>query len=193
MGICYVKGEFPSWRWEMRNERKPTLLRSNARIHRAWAIKCQVQRDCAALLWSVRALEQDPPYDKSAAMRKHRTTFVSLDGVMQAPGGPEEDPTGGLPLALDVRLRARQHGLLNIRFRRQGSWLVLGRRTYQIFEAYWPYQPDDHPIAKTLNAAKKYVASRTLTMLHWNNSTLLRGDVARRSSLSRPNRAPTCR
>ena len=55
--------------------------------------------------------------------------------------------------------------------------LVLGRRTYQIFEAYWPYQPDDHPIAKTLNAATKYVASRTLTMLHWNNSTLLQGDV----------------
>jgi dihydrofolate reductase len=55
--------------------------------------------------------------------------------------------------------------------------LVLGRRTYQIFEAYWPYQPDDHPIAKTLNAAKKYVASRKLTALHWNISTLLHGDV----------------
>jgi dihydrofolate reductase len=56
--------------------------------------------------------------------------------------------------------------------------LVLGRRTYQIFEAYWPYQPEDHPIAKTLNAAKKHVASRTLTTLHWNNSALLHGDVA---------------
>jgi dihydrofolate reductase len=55
--------------------------------------------------------------------------------------------------------------------------LVLGRRTYQIFEAYWPYQPDDDPIAKTLNAAKKHVASRTLTTLHWNNSILLHGDV----------------
>jgi dihydrofolate reductase len=55
--------------------------------------------------------------------------------------------------------------------------LVLGRKTYEIFEAYWPYQPDDHPIAKTLNAAKKHVASRTLTTLHWNNSTLLHGDV----------------
>jgi len=55
--------------------------------------------------------------------------------------------------------------------------LVLGRRTYEIFEAYWPHQPDDHPIAKTLNAAKKHVASRTLTTLHWNNSTLLHGDV----------------
>jgi dihydrofolate reductase len=54
---------------------------------------------------------------------------------------------------------------------------VLGRRTYEIFEAHWPYQPDDDPIARTLNAAKKYVASRTLTMLHWNNSTLIHGDV----------------
>jgi dihydrofolate reductase len=55
--------------------------------------------------------------------------------------------------------------------------LVLGRRTYEIFEAYWPYQPEDDPIARTLNAAKKHVASRTLTTLHWNNSTLLQGDV----------------
>jgi len=55
--------------------------------------------------------------------------------------------------------------------------LLLGRKTYEIFEAYWPYQPDDHPIAKTFNAARKYVASRTLTKLHWNNSTLLHGDV----------------
>ena len=55
--------------------------------------------------------------------------------------------------------------------------LVLGRKTYQIFEAYWPYQGADNPIAKSLNAAKKHVASRTLTTLHWNNSTLLRGDV----------------
>jgi dihydrofolate reductase len=55
--------------------------------------------------------------------------------------------------------------------------VLLGRRTYEIFEAYWPYQPDDHPIAKTLNAARKYVASRTLTTLHWNNSTLLHGNV----------------
>jgi dihydrofolate reductase len=56
--------------------------------------------------------------------------------------------------------------------------LVLGRKTYQIFEAYWPHQPDDHPIAKTFNATRKYVASRTLTELRWNNSTLLHGDVA---------------
>ena len=51
--------------------------------------------------------------------------------------------------------------------------LVLGRKTYEIFEAYWPYQGEDNPIAKTFNAAKKHVASRTLKSLEWNNSTLL--------------------
>lgn len=107
------------------------------------------------------------------------STFVSLDGVMQAPGGPEEDPTGGFTLGgwsfayWDEIMARSMTG-----FDGKDRELVLGRRTYQIFEAHWPYQPDDHPIAKTLNAAKKHVASRTLTMLHWNNSTLLHGDVA---------------
>jgi dihydrofolate reductase len=106
------------------------------------------------------------------------STFMSLDGIIQAPGGPEEDPTGGFTLggwtfnywdeAMDISASG---------FDGKDRELVLGRRTYEIFEAYWPYQPDDDPIARTLNAAKKYVASRTLTMLHWNNSTLLHGDV----------------
>jgi len=106
------------------------------------------------------------------------STFASLDGIMQAPGGPEEDPTGGFALGgwmfghgdegMDISAAG---------FDGRNRELVLGRRTYQIFEAYWPYQPDDHPIAKTLNAAKKHVASRTLTTLHWNNSALLPGDV----------------
>ena len=106
------------------------------------------------------------------------STFVSLDGIMQAPGGPEEDPTGGFTLGgwmfgyWDEVMDLSASG-----FDGKDRELVLGRRTYQIFEAYWPYQPDDHPIAKTLNAAKKYVASRTLTTLHWNNSTLLHGEV----------------
>ena len=55
--------------------------------------------------------------------------------------------------------------------------LVLGRKTYEIFEAYWPYQSEDNPIARTLNAAKKHVASRTLKSLQWKNSSLLGGDV----------------
>ena len=106
------------------------------------------------------------------------STFVSLDGILQAPGGPEEDPTGGFTLGgwmfgyADESMDVSASG-----FDGKGRELVLGRRTYQIFEAYWPYQAADNPIAQTLNAAKKYVASRTLTTLHWNNSTLLQGDV----------------
>jgi dihydrofolate reductase len=106
------------------------------------------------------------------------STFASLDGIMQAPGGPEEDPTGGFTLGGwmfsygDESMDISASG-----FDGKDRELLLGRRTYEIFEAYWPYQPDDHPIARTLNAAKKYVASRTLTVLRWNNSTLLHGDV----------------
>jgi len=106
------------------------------------------------------------------------STFVSLDGIMQAPGGPEEDPTGGFTLGgwsfgyWDDSMDPSMSG-----FDGRDRELVLGRRTYQIFEAFWPNQPEEDPTAKTLNAAKKHVASRTLTTLHWNNSTLLHGDV----------------
>jgi len=106
------------------------------------------------------------------------SAFASLDGIMQAPGGPEEDPTGGFaPGGWMFGYADESMDFSASGFDGKDRELVLGRRTYQIFEAYWPYQPDDHPIAKTLNAAKKYVASRTLTTLHWNNSTLLHGDV----------------
>ena len=106
------------------------------------------------------------------------STFVSLDGIMQAPGGPEEDPTGGFALGgwmfgfADESMDISESG-----FDGKDRELLLGRRTYEIFGAYWPYQPDDHPVAMTLNAAKKHVASRTLTALRWNNSALLDGDV----------------
>ena len=106
------------------------------------------------------------------------STFASLDGIMQAPGGPEEDPTGGFALGgwlfhyMDEGVDISAAG-----FDGKNRELVLGRRTYEIFEAYWPHQPQDNPIAVTLNAAKKHVASRTLSVLNWNNSTLLRGDV----------------
>ena len=106
------------------------------------------------------------------------STFASLDGVMQAPGGPEEDPTGGFALGgWMFRYGDDSADISAAGFDGKDRELVLGRRTYQIFEAYWPYQPHDDPIAKTLNAAKKHVASRTLTTLDWSNSTLLRGDV----------------
>jgi dihydrofolate reductase len=106
------------------------------------------------------------------------STFVSLDGVMQAPGGPEEDPTGGFEHGGwmvgygDESMQISDWG-----FDARDREVVLGRRTYQIFEAYWPYQPEDNPIARRLNSARKYVASRTLTTLEWNNSTLLSGDA----------------
>ena len=106
------------------------------------------------------------------------STFVSLDGVMQAPGGPDEDPAsfpfGGWTFPYwDEETDISASG-----FDGKGRELVLGRRTYEIFEAYWPYQPADNPVAQTLNADRKHVASRTLTKLEWNNSTLLRGDAA---------------
>ena len=106
------------------------------------------------------------------------STFTSLDGVMQAPGGPDEDPTANFTLggwtfafwdeAMDLSVAG---------FDGKDRELVLGRKTYELFEAYWPYQSEDNPIAKTFNAAKKHVASRTLKSLQWNNSSLLGGDV----------------
>ena len=107
------------------------------------------------------------------------STFASLDGIMQAPGGPEEDSGGGFTLG-GWMFAFRSDESMDISasgFDGKDRELVLGRKTYQIFEAYWPSQPDDNPIAKTFNSTKKYVASRSLTTLHWNNSTLLHGDV----------------
>ena len=106
------------------------------------------------------------------------STFTSLDGVMQAPGAPDEDPTenfalGGWTFAFwdeDMDLSAAG-------FDGKDRELVLGRKTYEIFAKYWPQQPADNAVAKTFNAAKKHVASRTLESLHWNNSSLLGGDV----------------
>lgn len=106
------------------------------------------------------------------------STFASLDGIMQAPGAPEEDPTGGFIFGGWVFNHWHEDMDLSASgFDGKDRELVLGRKTYEIFEAYWPYQADDNSTAKTLNSAKKYVASRTLATLQWNNSTLLRGDV----------------
>jgi dihydrofolate reductase len=106
------------------------------------------------------------------------STFVSLDGVMQAPGGPVEDLANGFALGgwtvtyWDEMMGRSMSGLDG-----KDRELLLGRKTYEIFEAHWPYQPADDPTAMSLNAAKKHVASRTLTKLGWNNSSLLDGDV----------------
>lgn len=113
-------------------------------------------------------------------MRKLKVlTFVTMDGVMQAPGGPEEDPTGGFrhggwvaPYLDDFfsRVVSEQMGKPFV--------LLLGRRTYEIFAAYWPYtKGHDELIATQLNKAKKYVASMTLQNVDWENSQLIKGDV----------------
>jgi len=106
------------------------------------------------------------------------STFTSLDGVMQAPGGPTEDPTGNFELGgwlfafMDAEVDLSASG-----FDGKDRELVLGRKTYEIFAAYWPYQPEDNPIARTFNATRKHVASRTLKSLQWNNSSLLGADI----------------
>ncbi len=104
-------------------------------------------------------------------------TFVSLDGVMQAPGGPEEDPTRGfdhggwsVPYWDDMMMEIMTAGT--------GSYeLLLGRGTYEIFAAHWPHVTDG-PIADHLNRTRKHVASTTLERVDWNNSTLIEEDVA---------------
>ncbi|SEL25275.1 dihydrofolate reductase family protein [Nitrosovibrio tenuis] len=108
------------------------------------------------------------------------STFISLDGIMQAPGGPTEDPSGGFSLGgwiFHYWDEVMRHSMPMSGFDGKDRELVLGRKTYEIFEAYWPYQPADDPTAQTLNTARKHVASRTLKALHWQNSGLLNGDV----------------
>lgn len=108
--------------------------------------------------------------------------FMSLDGVSQAPGGPEEDPSGGF-----------RHGGWQLQYERgddtPGNWaldniaeaggFLLGRRTWELFAAYWPNAPEEmQAIAEPLNTKPKYVASRTLTEpLDWENSTVLEGEL----------------
>jgi dihydrofolate reductase len=105
-------------------------------------------------------------------------TFLTLDGVMQAPGGPEEDPSGGFALGgWSVTYWDEHMGEVMGRLMSTPFDLLLGRKTYEIFAGHWPHITDD-PAADTLNAAKKYVASKTLRSLDWANSVLIEGDVA---------------
>ena len=113
-------------------------------------------------------------------MRLTVTTFVSLDGVMQAPGGPEEDRSDGfeqggwlVPYADD------DMGQAMVGFFEDADAFLLGRRTYEIFAGFWPKvtNPND-PIAGKLNNLPKYVPTRTLADASWSGTTLLKGDLA---------------
>lgn len=103
-------------------------------------------------------------------------TFVSLDGVMQAPGGPEEDTSGGfqyggwtVPYFDDVVGSAMAEQMS------QPFDLLLGRKTYELFAAYWPQHTDEWP---GLNNATKYVASHAPMDVAWERSVLLQGNAA---------------
>ena len=106
-------------------------------------------------------------------------TMLSLDGVMQAPGGPEEDEEGGFrfggwtaPLADDGLVDAEEGAM-------SGPFdLLLGRRTYEIWAGYWPTAPDEAPPKKPFNDATKFVASRTGRSLDWGPAQPI-GDAAK--------------
>jgi dihydrofolate reductase len=106
------------------------------------------------------------------------STFLTLDGVMQAPGGPGEDDSGDFAFGgwsvnyWDERMGEVMGAAMSTPFD-----LVLGRRTYDIFAAYWP-QASEEQGAKPLNDATKYVASRSRPTLEWRNSVLIEGDAA---------------
>ena len=112
--------------------------------------------------------------------------FVTVDGIMQAPGAVDEDTEGGF-----------QHGGWQMAYFDEmfgqhvmGGFeatdaLLLGRTTYDIFAAYWPHQPDDDPIASIMNRLKKYVVSNSLDEAEWVNSTVLRGPVADEVAMTR--------
>jgi dihydrofolate reductase len=107
-------------------------------------------------------------------------TFLTMDGVMQAPGGPDEDRDGGFQHGgwLVPYFDERLVEIMTEWVRGAGAFL-LGRRTYEIFAGSWPRSTDPaDEIGVALNTRPKFVASRTLDQVEWNNSVLLRGDVA---------------
>jgi dihydrofolate reductase len=107
------------------------------------------------------------------------TTFLTLDGVMQAPGGPDEDRDGGFEYGgWSVGYWDERMGELALEIHLAAGAVLFGRRSYEILGGYWPKVGDDDPMAAKLNAVPKYVASRTQVALEWRNSTLLEGDVA---------------
>ena len=107
------------------------------------------------------------------------TEFVTLDGIAQAPGGPEEDIDGAFEFGgWQAPLIEEESGPVMFDKAKGMDALLLGRRTYDIFADYWPSAPEEIPFTGLLNGVPKYVASRTLTgALPWNASTVLQGDL----------------
>lgn len=113
---------------------------------------------------------------------------ISLDGVIQAPGGPEEDTSGGF--AYGGWIAPYGDPVLGTALRKQMNSsfdLLLGRKTFEIWEPYWPHHGDAWP---GVNAAMKYVASNTLTSSNWQPSVFLSGDIAEEVSKIKEQQGP---
>lgn len=105
-------------------------------------------------------------------------SFITLDGVMQAPGGPDEDTSGGFKYGGWTVPYFKEDDLLGQVMGEQMSkpfHLLLGRKTFEIFSSYWPEHEQEWP---GINSVTKYVASNTLTEHAWSNTVFLKGDVA---------------
>ncbi len=106
------------------------------------------------------------------------TTFVTLDGVMQAPGGPTEDTSGGFAYGgWSANYWDEMMGAVMSKFMSMPFELLLGRTTYDIFAAYWPHATTGLEVAKPFNGTRKYVVSHTPRDLRWQNSALITNDV----------------
>ncbi len=106
------------------------------------------------------------------------TTFVTLDGVMQAPGGHQEDTSNGFSMGgWSANYWDKMMGEIMDRFMGMPFELLLGKHTYDIFAAFWPHTQQDQSVAVPFNATKKYVVSHSAQELSWQNSTLITGDV----------------
>lgn len=112
-------------------------------------------------------------------MRKIITiTFVTMDGVMQAPGGPEEDSSNGFKYGgWQYALGDDETGKIINGYMAEPFELLLGKKTYEIFAGYWPKHPEIEVVAKPFNSTKKYVVSDKPFEMTWNNSALVTGDV----------------
>jgi dihydrofolate reductase len=132
-----------------------------------------------------RSADEFPAVVPSTHRRRERTmreiivcTFLTLDGVMQAPGGPDEDAESGFEYGgWQKPVSDDEVGAAIAGWYQHSDAMLLGRKTYEIFASYWPTADPDNPFTGRMNSMHKYVASRTLTSVEWQNSTLLEGDI----------------